>query len=63
MAFSLGIVTNLKIWYNTRMESKEWRALGNTPARVKRRDCMIKVIALDVAIYNLIQYYELAALF
>ena len=23
MAFSLGIVTNLKIWYNTRMKSKQ----------------------------------------
>lgn len=23
MAFSLGIVTNLKIWYNTKMKSKE----------------------------------------
>ena len=30
MAFSLGIVTNLKIWYNTRMKSKEWWALGNS---------------------------------
>ena len=37
-------------------------ALGFKALRVKRRDCMIKVIALDVAIYNLIQYYELAAL-
>lgn len=23
MAFTLGIVTNVKIWYNTRMNSKE----------------------------------------
>ena len=62
MAFSLGIVTILKIWYNTRMESKEWWALGNAPPREKRRDCMIKVIALDGAIFIVIQYYELAAL-
>ncbi len=33
MAFSLGIVTNLKIWYNTRMKSKERRALGNAPPK------------------------------
>ena len=31
MAFSLGIVTNVKIWYNTGMKSKEWWALGNAP--------------------------------
>ena len=31
MAFSFGIVINLKIWYNLRMKSKEWWALENAP--------------------------------
>ena len=29
MVFFLGIVANLKIWFNTRMKSKERWALGN----------------------------------
>ena len=36
MAFSLGIVTNVKIWYNTGMKSKEWWALGNAPPERKK---------------------------
>ena len=36
MAFSLGIVANLKIWFNTRVKSKEWCSLGNAPPRVKK---------------------------
>ena len=36
MAFFIGIVTNLKIWYNIRIKSKERWALGNAPPLEKK---------------------------